>query len=87
MMSIEVPSDLEPFVKQRVASGAFSTQEEVIRAAFSLLEERERLVQEIEAGFNQIRAGQFTEYDPDSWPQFLANIRAKSADLVATRAK
>ncbi|HET6883616.1 MAG TPA: type II toxin-antitoxin system ParD family antitoxin [Pirellulales bacterium] len=85
-MSVELPSDLEPFVEQRVASGVYSSQGEVIRAAFSLLEERE-LIQEIKAGFDQIRAGQFTEYTPDSLPRFLANIHAKSAEFAANRAR
>ncbi|HEX7377246.1 MAG TPA: type II toxin-antitoxin system ParD family antitoxin [Pirellulales bacterium] len=78
-MSIEFPSDLESFVNQRVASGAYSSQDDVIRAAFSLLNERERLIQEIQAGFAQIHAGQFTEYTADSLAIFVANIRAKCA--------
>lgn len=82
-MSIQLPSDLEPFVEQRVASGAYPSQVDVIRAAFSLLEERERLVRDIEAGFTQIRNGQYTEYGPDSLPQFLANIRDKSEAIRA----
>lgn len=81
-MSIQLPADLEPFVAERVARGAYSSEHDVIRAAFSLLEDRERLVRQIEAGFEQIRYGQFTEYGPESLPQFLANIRAKSEELT-----
>lgn len=77
-MSILLPADLEPFVTQRVASGAYQSQGDVTRAAFSLLEDRERLTQKIRAGFEQIRSGQFTEYGPESFDQFLANIRGKS---------
>ncbi|HVA49660.1 MAG TPA: type II toxin-antitoxin system ParD family antitoxin [Pirellulales bacterium] len=87
-MSIQLPDDLVPFVAQRVTTGAYPSQDDVIRAAFSLLEERERLVQQIEAGFEQIKAGQCIEYLPDSLPKFLANIRAKSDEILrAARAQ
>jgi putative addiction module CopG family antidote len=80
-MSIQLPADLEHFVTQRVANGAYQSQGDVIRAAFSLLEDRERLAHKIGAGFEQLRSGQFSEYGPDSLNQFLINIRAKSSDI------
>lgn len=86
-MSIEFPSDLESFVNQRVESGAYGNHGDVIRAAFSLLKERERLVQAIEAGFAQIRDGQFTEYSAGAVSSFVANIRKKSAEIQAARAQ
>lgn len=54
-MSIQVPSDLEPFVDRCTATGAYANHAEVVRAAFALLQERERLAQEISAGFKQIK--------------------------------
>lgn len=80
-MNIELPADLVPFVEQRVASGAYPSEGHVIRAAFSLLEDRERLIQQVKAGFHQIRSGQFNEYGPDSLPEFLDNIQTKSTEL------
>lgn len=47
--------------------------------------DRERLVQKIVTGFEQIRSGQFTEYGPDSVPQFVASIRSKNDEMTKTR--
>lgn len=81
-MGIQVPDDLEPFVEQRVMNGAYPSHGEVIRAALSLLEDRERVVEQIEAGFKQIRSGQSTEYSSASAATFLANVRAKSDAIL-----
>lgn len=80
-MSIPIPSDLEPFVDRCVASGTYANHAEVVRAAFALLQERERISQEISAGFNQIDAGDFTEYGPGDAKRFLTSIREQSQRL------
>ena len=84
-MSIQVPDDLEPFVAERVTNGAYPSHGDVIRAALCLLEDRERLVQQIDEGFKQLRSGQSTEYRPESQSTFLANVRGHSANLLSAR--
>jgi putative addiction module CopG family antidote len=74
-MSIELSSELEDFVQKRVTSGDYSSEAEVIRAAFGLLEEREQLLREIDIGIRQLDAGESTEYDAHSKERFLADIR------------
>lgn len=85
-MSIQVPSDLEPFVEHCIATGAYGSHADVVRAAFELLKERERLSHEISIGFKQIEAGEYTEYGPDSILRFMENVREQSQRLRAAEA-
>ncbi len=40
-MSYQLPADVEQLVKQRIASGDYSSEDDVLRDALSALEERE----------------------------------------------
>ncbi|MGA2061690.1 MAG: type II toxin-antitoxin system ParD family antitoxin [Thermoguttaceae bacterium] len=48
-MVFTMPSDLDAFVHQAVASGAFASEEDVIVAALRLLQEREKRLEELRA--------------------------------------
>lgn len=85
MMNIELSPELQEFVETRVASGAYNSGGDVIRAAFALLTERERLVSEIDAGKRQLDSGEYTEYDEQSLPEFLKDIEAASRRLATTK--
>lgn len=80
-MTIEVPGEFVAFVQQRVASGIYASESEVVRAAFDLLEKRERLLEKIDAGVAQLAAGEFTEYDANSRARFLADVTDESERL------
>jgi len=55
-MSVSLPADIEAFVERSVASGGYSSREEVIVAAVELLRERDselaKLRADIEAGWD-----------------------------------
>lgn len=84
-MNIELSPELHEFVQTRVASGAYSSGGDVIRAAFALLNERERLVAEIDAGKRQLDSCEFTEYGEQSLPEFLKDLEAASRRLATSK--
>jgi putative addiction module CopG family antidote len=79
---IELPSEFAGFVQDRVARGDYSSPDDVLRAAFSLLEEREQLLADIKAGMRQLEDGEYTDYGPGSLLDFIGDIRAASARKV-----
>ena len=80
-MAIALSSDLEAFVRDRVASGQYPNEAEVVRAAFALLERRERLLAHIDEGTEQLRRGEYTEYADNQRREFVAAIKAASRQL------
>jgi putative addiction module CopG family antidote len=73
-MSLTLPPELEAFVQARVASGAYASEQDVLRTAFTLLEKRESLLAHIDEGTLQLRSGQYKEYGEADRDRFLADI-------------
>lgn len=84
-MSLELPKELEAFVEERIGGGGYANVGDVLRTAFGLLQERERLLEKIDAGTAQFSSGQFTEYDDDSFERFFADIEAEAQRLRAKK--
>jgi putative addiction module CopG family antidote len=81
-MPLTLPPELEAFVQVRVASGAYASEQDVLRTAFTLLEKRESLLAHIDEGTQQLRSGQYTEYGEADRTKYLADIAG-----AASRAK
>ena len=79
-MSIILPPEFESFVNVRVASGAYASEQDVLRTAFNLLQRRDELLAHIDEGTRQLRAGQYQEFGDDDRKRFLNDI--SSADNV-----
>ncbi|WP_414622559.1 type II toxin-antitoxin system ParD family antitoxin [Calothrix sp. CCY 0018] len=64
-MHIQIKSEQEQFIQAQIATGRFTSAEDVINEAFKLLEERERrleeLRQKIAVGTEQIEQGRVTD--------------------------
>jgi putative addiction module CopG family antidote len=73
-MSLMLPPEFETFVHTRVASGAYASEQDVLRMAFDLLEKREGLLAHIDQGTEQLRTGKFTEYGEGERDKFIADI-------------
>lgn len=80
-MSLMLPPEFETFVHSRVASGAYSSEQEVLRTAFDLLARRESLLAHIDEGRDQLRKGQFTEYSEVDRDKFVADIAAAASRI------
>lgn len=82
-MSISLPPEFEAFVHTRVASGAYASEQEVLRTAFDLLAMRESLLAHIDEGTRQLRSGQFAEYGEADRDKFVTDI-ATAASRIKT---
>jgi len=78
-MSLMLPPEFESFVHTRVASGAYPSEQEVLRTAFDLLAKRESLLAHIDEGGDQLRKGRFTEYSEGDRDKFVADIAAAAS--------
>lgn len=81
-MSITLPSELEEFVSERVASGEYSSAEAVVSAGIQLLkaqeEQRDQLRRDIDAAIRQIENGEYFEYDDASLDAFFEELKQKA---------
>jgi putative addiction module CopG family antidote len=75
-MSIMLPPEFEALVNVRVASGAYASEQEVLRTAFSLLQRRDDLLAHIDEGTQELRAGKYQEYGENDRERFLADVAA-----------
>ena len=74
-----LPPDLSQFVKAEVASGAFSSEEQVVIEGVQLLRERkeklEQLRADLQAARDQFGRGEFTEYTQESLRELFDQIQ------------
>jgi len=63
-MNLNLPSEVNEFVKGLVAQGRFTTEEDAIVEGVKLLMGREQLRSEIQKGVRQLDAGEF--YDEET---------------------
>jgi putative addiction module CopG family antidote len=63
-MSVDIPSDLQPFVDQQVKLGCYASEQQVVAAAIRLLQaDREEAVAGIQAGLADAAAGKMQPLD------------------------
>jgi putative addiction module CopG family antidote len=84
-MSLTLPPEFESFVSTRVAAGAYPSEDEVLRAAFSLLEQREKLLEQIDEGTAQLRSGGYIEYGLEDRERFLKDIESTAKSYSGTK--
>ncbi len=82
-LSITLPTNMAEALKERVASGAYASESEVVRDGLRALFAREEAVEtwlrtEVVASYDELRA------DP-SWAISAADMRAHLAELHAAR--
>jgi len=56
-MTVEIPTDLAPFVNRMIAEKRFLSQSDVLAEALRLLQSRESLRNEVQKGFQQLDEG------------------------------
>ena len=57
-MTIEIPSDMAPFVQRMVSEKRFLSADDVLTEGLRMLQARETLRDEVKKGFTQLDAGQ-----------------------------
>lgn len=90
-MQITLPPEIEIIVKQKVASGNYASETEVIRESLRLLQQRDEdklksLREDLHAAYEQIRRGESTPFDEDAAEQIKTagreRRRQKSVELM-----
>ena len=92
-MNVSLTPELERLINDKVDAGSYQTASEVVRDALRLLKLRdEGLVQlrrDVQAGFDQIERGEFSEYTSRSSSKLASHVKARGrkrlADLKASK--
>ena len=79
--------DLQRFVEQQIADGAFTSERDVLQAGLRLLQRRVELQKKIRMGREQIELGQGIEVDESELEQFFADIAAEVQQELTGAAK
>ena len=58
-MAIALTPELERLVREKLASGKYESQEDVLRAALRALDEQEEIVAGIQEGYDDLQAGRY----------------------------
>lgn len=74
-MSLEIPSDYSPVVQRLIAEGKFRNEEEVVAEGLRLIVLKEMLDEEIQAGLDDLDAGNRIEAD-EVYAETRRRIRA-----------
>jgi Arc/MetJ-type ribon-helix-helix transcriptional regulator len=75
-MSIEISPTVSQLIATVFASGRYPDQDALLTEAVRLLDERDRLRDQLDAGSQQLASGHYTDYDS-------AALRARFDDLKA----
>ena len=60
-MNVELPSDVDDFLRELVVTGRFASEQEAVAEAFRLLKSREQLRADIAEGFRQLDNGEWVD--------------------------
>lgn len=90
-MNVSLTPALESFVDRKVKTGMYQTASEVIREALRLLSDRDaqldQLRREIRAGFADVDAGRYSEYDDQTTTELARQVKARGRRRLANRLK
>lgn len=82
-MAIQIPTELESEIRDKVASGRFESEIDVVREALRLLDRREKRVLELRASIDDGRAaaerGEAVELTDALWDQLTREAELNSA--------
>lgn len=86
-MNVSLTPELERLINEKVETGSYQTASEVVREALRLLKQRDdalwQLRRDIEAGFDQIERGAYSDYDPKSTRKLAARVKARGRSRLA----
>lgn len=90
-MTLTIPPELKRFIDQQVASGRYTSAEEVVSAGLQLLRESseqfEHLRQEVKRRIERLECGESIELDGESLGAFFDEIEGEVDDELAAQRK
>jgi antitoxin ParD1/3/4 len=86
-MTVEIPADLQQFVHQVIDNGSFKSENEVVRQALRLLQQRqqkiEELRREIQPALDQLDRGEGIELkDEEEIRLFFEDIKKRGRERL-----
>ncbi|HEX7449205.1 MAG TPA: hypothetical protein VF306_16745 [Pirellulales bacterium] len=76
-MSNDLSPENEQYIASAVARGAFQSRADALNLGVGLLKQRHQLLDEIDEGIRQLRAGDLQEYDQDSLQRLFDRIQSE----------
>jgi len=76
-MSSNLSPENEQFIQHAVECGVFEDRAQALDRAVELLRRRQELLEHIDEGTRQLRAGQYTEYDEEGLRESFEEIKAE----------
>jgi antitoxin ParD1/3/4 len=89
-MEIALTPELEDLIHEEVQSGRYPSPGEVIRDALRLFrrqseplkQELDALRQETQIGIDDLESGAYTDYDEDTLPQLVEDVKARGLERL-----
>ena len=76
-MHVDIPAELNPFLQDMLARGDYHNEGEVLIAGLRLLKSREQLITDVNAGIDQLEAGQIK-----SGAEVFARLERRAIELA-----
>jgi putative addiction module CopG family antidote len=84
-MEVQPTPDQEAFIRHAIESGRLHREEDAVREALSLWEERERARVELGAALDEaeadLEAGHYTDYTNETLPQLAGELKREARAL------
>jgi putative addiction module CopG family antidote len=88
-MTVEIPSELQPFVDQVVRAGNYQSEADVVGEALRLLRARrqriEDLRREVQPALDRLDRGEGIELDDQQLDAFFEDVQSRSRAQAAER--
>lgn len=84
-MSVEIPPQYLPFVQKAIASGRFESEGALVGEALKLLLRREREIELVEVGLDELERGEYLEFDDEGLKQFLESAQRQALEELRAR--
>lgn len=84
-MKSELSLKSEQLIDELLHDGSYASRAEVLEDALELLRQRREILRHIDAGTEQLRTGQYNDYDDESLRELFGRIKAEGRQrLTAT---
>lgn len=84
-MEVHLPPQQQAFIEQNVRSGRFASEDEALREAVALLQDRESELERLRTAVDEsdadIDAGRYSEYTDETLPHLLDELKAEGRAL------
>jgi Arc/MetJ-type ribon-helix-helix transcriptional regulator len=80
-MSLQISRENEQSIHDAMSAGDYHSPNEVLTDALRLLRRKQQLVRDVKAGVDQLRRGEYTDYDEESLDRFLQDIQEEQDRL------